>query len=111
MSPELLNCFPEVSRSPLTFHLLGPAEAKDLHELVALSPGALAQASARQRHAPVLRADGRVQGAEESSEVGGALQVHHGVEGLRGRQRSEVRSTHQGRYDLPEFGQTKLETG
>lgn len=92
-----LGCFcRRLFSSPLAVHLLGPAEAEDLHELKALGLGALAQPSAWHRHAAVLGAHGRVQGAEEGPQVGGALQVHHGMKGLWVGEGREVRG--QSRY-------------
>lgn len=68
---------------PVAVHLLRPADTEHVHELVAVAPGLQAEAAAGQGHPPVLGADGGVEGAQEHPEVRGALQVHHGMEGLQ----------------------------
>lgn len=48
--------------------------------------------AAGQRHPAVLGAHGGVEGAQKGPEVRGALEVHHGVEGLQEEQRDTLAS-------------------
>lgn len=78
---------------PVAVHLLRPADAKHVHQLVAVTLGPQAEVAARQRHPAVLGAHGGVEGAQEGPEVWGALEVHHGVEGLQVEQRDRSTRT------------------
>lgn len=72
-----------VAHQPVAVHLLRPADAKHVHDFVAVAFGLQTQPAAGRGRAAILAADGRVQSAQKHPELGGALQVDHGVEGLR----------------------------
>lgn len=72
---------------PATLCLVWPGHPKHLHEIVAVSLGAVAQGSAGHGHPAILHTDWSVEGTQEHPQVLRTLQVHHGVEGLREERR------------------------
>ena len=78
---------------PVAVHLVGPADPEHVHEAVAVAARLQAEAAAGQGDAAVLGAHRRVQRTQEHPQLLGALQVHHGVEGLCVGGRGEGKKT------------------